>query len=73
MGRRSWTILRAEQAFGDHPVHQGADGRVGPPGFFEKFFLDGRRIAGLVVPDGFDDCPLGFRQFNWRFWHGFVD
>jgi hypothetical protein len=62
--------IRSEQLFADHPVHQGANGRICPRRFGKEFFLNGRGGAGFGFPDGFDDGPLGFGQFNRLFGHG---
>lgn len=63
-------FFRCEQSLDDHAIHQGADGRVGPFGAFEESLLNGRRGAGLAVPDGFDDRPLGFGEFDRFLGHG---
>ena len=60
-------LFRLEHALGDHAVHQGADGRIGPTGRFEQFFLDGGRGAGFGFPDGLDDGPFSLGKLDGGF------
>src|SRR6266550_6840901 len=66
-------LLRREQSFGDHAVHERADSGISPLGAFEEFFLNGWRGARFVFPDGFDDRPFGFGQFDFQLWHKGAD
>src|SRR6266568_2446337 len=65
-------LFRGQQALGHHPVHQRADGAVGPFGLFVQLLLDGRGRARFVLPDRLDDRPFGFGQFDVGFRHRLI-
>lgn len=62
--------VRGEQLFADHAIHQGAHGGIRPRRLRLEFFLNGGGGAGFAVPDGLDDGPFGFGEFNRFFRHG---
>ena len=63
-------LLGGQQPFRDHPIHQGADGAVGPLLVFVQFLLNGGRGARFVFPNGLDDGPFGLGEFNSFLGHG---
>ena len=68
--RQVTDLFRREQALRNHAVHERAHGGIGPGGLWVEFFLDRRRRAGFMVPDGLDDRPFRLGQFDGRLGHG---
>lgn len=69
--KRDMALFRGgEQPLAHHAIHERANCRIRPRRLLEQLLLDGGRRAGFVGPDGFNDGPLGFSQFNGRLRHG---